>query len=468
MRSKATDHYDKDHRIPVGTRRYSWKLIQELKMMCRLKPVTSPLIVLLAFALTGSMQRHASAQAFGVELHATMNPAAGGMAGVSIARPQDLQSAFTGNPATLTQFRGTQFSFSGGWVEPTINADNSATLPLAGVGPFEAKSGQPGSALTNIGVTQDFSAFGLPVTWGAALHSGAGLGVKYVADPASNGSAASLLALHSVSGLGVQVTERLSVGTELAITTAALDGPFSGIGSNTTTYGIRGSFGATYDATDHTTLGFYWMTKESFRFEDAIRLSIGNNAFSLAQDIQLDLPETFGWGIANDRLLDGRLLLASDILYKRYSETDFFRAIWGDQFILQTGLQYQLTHKIRVRLGYTFAENNMINASSLVAGGILPSDGLPAIQYVQSQFPSINEHRISSGFGVRNIYPGVDLDMSVGGMFYAKDQFGDSAASVESYWVVMGMTWRFGRGACERLPIPDRWSQHSDIGCGLR
>lgn len=437
-------------------------------MSCRLHSINSLLLVVLAFAIACSFQHHASAQAFGVELHGTMNPAAGGMAGVSIARPQDLQSAFTGNPATLTQFRGTQFSFGGGWVEPTINVDNDATLPLAGVDPFEAKSEQPGVALGNLGVTQDFSAFGVPVTWGAALLSGVGLGVKYVSVPESNGSAASLVGLNIATGVGVQVTERMSVGAQVYVTSMSLDGPFSGIGAATSAYGLRGLFGATYEATDHTTLGFYWMTEESFRFEDAIRLSLGGGAFSSSQDIQLDLPQTFGWGIANDRWMDGRLLLASDILYKQWSGADFFKAIWGDQFILQTGLQYQLTRKIRVRMGYAFAENIMVNASSLGAGGILPPDGLPAIQYLQSQFPAINEHRISGGVGIQNFLPGVDLDLNAGGMLGASDQFGQSAASVESYWVAFGLTWRFSRGASERLSVPDRWCKHSDVGFGLR
>ncbi|NOY43466.1 MAG: hypothetical protein GXP26_16725 [Planctomycetes bacterium] len=115
-------------------------------MPIRRSPLALLFIALLAPAIISLHQQDASAQAFGVELHATMNPAAGGMAGVSIARPQDVQSAFTGNPATLTQFRGTQFSFGGGWVEPTINVNNEATLPLADVNPFQAKSEQPGNS----------------------------------------------------------------------------------------------------------------------------------------------------------------------------------------------------------------------------------------------------------------------------------------------------------------------------------
>ncbi|QDT00859.1 OmpP1/FadL family transporter [Adhaeretor mobilis] len=437
-------------------------------MSCPRRPIARRLIFSLAVAIASLIQQDVSAQSFGVELHAAMMPASGGMGGVSVARPQDVQSAFTGNPATLTQFRGTQFSFGSGWVEPTINVDNDANLPLASISPYEAKSGSPGNALANIAVTQDFSALGLPVTWGAAFISGAGLGVKYFDAPESNGSAASLLALHVASGVGVQVSDRLSVGAQLYVTTGILDGPFSGLGSATTAYGLRGLFGATYQATDHTTLGCYWMTKESFRFEDAVRLSLGGGAFSTAQDIQLDLPETFGWGIANDRLMGGRLLLASDILYKRYSESDFFRAIWEDQFVLQTGAQYSLTQNIRIRLGYTFAEYNMLDAPSLVVGGVIPPDGLPAIQYLQSQFPSINEHRLSAGFGIRDFLPGVDFDVNAGGMFFTEDQFGQSAANVESYWVAGGLTWRFGRGSSERAAAPNSWCKDCVLGSDRR
>jgi len=433
-----------------------------------------PLVLALVAALIAcSLQREADAQAFGIELHATVNPAAGGMAGVSIARPQDLQSAFTGNPATLTQFRGTQFSFGGAWVEPTINVNNEANLPVAGVSPFQARSEQPGSALGNIAVTQDFTAFDLPVTWGAGFLSGAGLGVKYMTEPNSNGSVASLLALNIATGVGVQVTERLSVGAQAYVTYAVLDGPFSGLSAATPSYGLRGLFGANYELTDNTTLGGYWKTKQTLQFDDAIRLSIGGGAFSTSQDVSMGLPETFGVGIANDSLMDGRLLLASDILYKQYSETDFFGAIWDDQFIIQTGLQYQLTRKIRVRLGYAFAENIMLDDPASSAGGIVPPGVIAdAMHYLQSQFPAVNEHRISGGVGVRDILPGVDLDLSAGGMLDASDYFGTagsgSGASVESYWVSMGLTWRFGRGACERLPIPNQWDKCSDVGCGIR
>ena len=82
------------------------------------------------------------AQTFGVELHNTIMPAAGAMGGVSIARPQDLTSALNANPASLTQFRGTNFTFSGAWAEATFNVEQSGAIPAIGpalVQPFSAK-----------------------------------------------------------------------------------------------------------------------------------------------------------------------------------------------------------------------------------------------------------------------------------------------------------------------------------------
>jgi long-chain fatty acid transport protein len=409
----------------------------------------------------------AIAQSFGAELHATMMPASGGMAGVSIARPQDLQGALVNNPATLTQFKGTQFSFGSGWAEPTVNIDNNATLPVAGIVPFADKSGAPGAALGNIGVTQDYSAFDLPVTVGLSMLAGSGLGIDFrdsVGDggepKASNGTSALLQALDIGVGAGVQLTERMSVGAEMVVTAAILDGPFVGIGAAVPAYGLRGNFGVTYELGDHTTLGFTWLTRQSFQFQNAILLEIGGPpapVFSTALDIELDRPETFGWGIANDRLMDGRLLLASDILYKKYSEADLYSALWEDQFVLQVGAQYSATHKIRLRMGYAYAENIMRDLPGTTVGGILPPGALAGVQYIQAQFPAINEHRITGGIGIRDLLPGVDIDLFAGGMFDTDEQFGDTAVSVASYWVGFGTTWRYGRGACERLPVPNQW-----------
>jgi long-chain fatty acid transport protein len=393
--------------------------------------------------------RTASAQSFGVELHNTLMPASGGMGGASLARPQDLQSAINGNPATLTQFRGTQFSFGGGWAEGTFNISQPVALPLVGVTPYDAKSEMQGSALGNIGVTQELSALGMPITFGMGLMSNAGAGVDFRHVPASNGTSADYLALDIVAAAGVYVTERLSIGAALALGTSFLDGPFVGDSAMVLDYGLRGTIGAAYELNPCTMAGIYWQTKKHFTFDNAISLS-GAPPY---QDIELDHPENLGFGIANRALMDGRLLVAADVLFKQYGEADFFRAIYDDQWVFQIGTQFSPNQRIRLRLGYAYAENAMRDIPGFSVGGVVP----PSVEYVQAQFAAINLHRLSGGVGVRDVLPGVDLDLFAGGMFDASQTFGTTTASVESYWIGLGLTWRFGRGACGDIDAPNEW-----------
>ncbi|NJM41544.1 MAG: CHAT domain-containing protein [Anaerolineae bacterium] len=143
----------------------------------------SSLVVSLWLAATGG----AYAQSYGIELHNNLMPASGGMGGASIAKPQDFLSAINGNPGALADFSGTHFTFGGAWAEPTYNIDQLDPLPLVNVDPFSAKSGTPGAAAGNIGVSQELSLNGLPAVFGLGFLTNAGAGVDFRGVPASNG-----------------------------------------------------------------------------------------------------------------------------------------------------------------------------------------------------------------------------------------------------------------------------------------
>ena len=104
-------------------------------------------------------QANARAQGYGTDTQNVLTPAAGGMAGVSLAEPQDVPAAIFGNPATLTQFHGTQFTLGGAWAEgyPTV----PTTALYDGV-PFSVTSRTQGFADPEIGVIQDLRPLGLP------------------------------------------------------------------------------------------------------------------------------------------------------------------------------------------------------------------------------------------------------------------------------------------------------------------
>lgn len=403
--------------------------------------------VVMLLAMTVSLaSRGGYAQSFGVEVFNNLMPASGGMAGASTAAPQDLQSAINGNPATLTQYSGTQFGLGGAWIEPTYNL-SVADPGLPFVGAFDAKSDAQGISAPNIGVTQDFNAWGLPMTMGIGLMAGSGAGVDFREVPASNGTYASLVALDIIAGAGVQLTERLSCGASLILSNATMAGPFVGNTGSSIDYALRGSLGLGYQLTPATSLGLYWKSKAAYTFESLV--TFPSLAPGVYFDVAADRPQIVGLGIANQRLLDGRLLLALDAVFQQYSETAMFGDLFNDQWAVQLGAQYALTDRVRLRLGYAWNENPMRDSVGDRLSGILPPEGVAQVQYIEALFAAIPQDRITGGVSVRDVLPGVDLDLFAGGMFEQSQTFGITTATVASYWIGTGITWRFGRGGCE-------------------
>ena len=120
----------------------------------------------------------------------------------SVAQPQDLTSAINANPGTLSQFKGTQFVIGGAWAGATYDLTQTGNIGLPAsplITPFSAKSQTPGSAIPNVGVTQQMEAFGMPVTLGLGLLSAAGAGTDFRKQPASNGTSTYLTILEFAS-----------------------------------------------------------------------------------------------------------------------------------------------------------------------------------------------------------------------------------------------------------------------------
>ena len=150
--------------------------------------------------------------------------------------------------------------------------------------------------------------------------------------------------------------------------------------------------------------------------------------------------------------------MAADVLYFNWDNADLFRAIFDNQWTLQVGTQYKLTDKIRLRLGYAYAPDATQENPGNSAGGVTPPVVGEAMRYLQAQFPNINEHRLTAGIGIRNLLPGLDMDLFAGGMPAASRQYGDfTAVELQSYWVGFGTTWRFGRGSGCSCVAPNEW-----------
>lgn len=385
------------------------------------------------------------AQPFGVEMQNNMLPIAGAMGGASIARPQELLAGLNANPAALTRFQGTQFEFGGGWAEASYDLTQTATLQVPGVTPFSAKSGAPGVALANIGMSRQIDLMGVDSTMAFGLISNAGAGVDFRSVPASNRASSNILVLEISSGFGMKLTDRLSVGTTVSLGSGYFNGPFVGNSAMVQAYGLRASLGANFDLTDATSLGAYWQTKQHFHFDDAIGLQLFNGNIDITRDVEMDLPSTFGFGIANRRMLDGRLLVAMDVVYKNWERADLFESVYRDQWALQFGTEYSY-NRLRLRAGYAYAMNPLKTVNVSTAGGVSLPGATAAVQYMQSQFALINQNRLSAGIGIVDLRPGLDLDLFAGGMPTESGSTGPfTGVRVASYWVGLGMTYRFGK-----------------------
>jgi long-chain fatty acid transport protein len=85
-----------------------------------IRKYATPCAASLTMALLGTT---AHAGNIGSDFDITITPAAGGMAGVGIVRPQDPVASVFGNPATLTQLQGeTSFTIGGTYLDVTAKA----------------------------------------------------------------------------------------------------------------------------------------------------------------------------------------------------------------------------------------------------------------------------------------------------------------------------------------------------------
>lgn len=408
-------------------------------MIAKLKILAVSLALLLA-----AHARPARGQGYGTDLQNVMGPASGGMAGVSAAMPQDVPSAIFGNPATLTQFRGTQFSMGGGWIEgyPTITNNGDLNTANPGV-PFHVTSRTQGFAALEMGATQDFECLGIPGVMGLGLAGLSGAGAEYrgraPAGSFVNDITTELLVLGVNLDAGVQLTDNLSVGTAFTVGPAFEQLGFVGPLVSTSmvhSYGIRGTIGVDYAINECNDFGFYYQSPMDFQFPDALRIG------TTYHDIRIAQPATLGWGLANHALMNGNLLLAADVYYKLWEDADLYRDVYVNQWAFALGSQ--LTNgRYKYRAGYSYNTNPLNHSVGSNLDGV--PIGQSAVQLFQAaSVGTINQHRLTAGIGCQGfMVPCLDLDLFVGGMFNAHDTFGSTQEHVAIWYTGLGFTWHF-------------------------
>ncbi|MBF5037905.1 outer membrane protein transport protein [Methylophilus sp. 13] len=414
-----------------------------MRTLSTIKKIASPI----KFAVAGLFVSTSAFSAnYGTDLNNTMLPAAGGVAGVSIAHSIEPAAAVFGNPATLTQYNeGTKFSFGATFYKPDVKASHNGGN--TGV-PWSGKSKATNYLVPTIAVTQAFSD---KMVAGLGLTVQSGIGSDFRDKPGSLNPDSELLVFTANVGLGYKLTDNLSLGGAVTIGNGYLQ---MGLSSNTASshgFGVRGTFGAKYDVTDSTSLGAYYRSPLKIKYDNVV-----DNGVAIAPgkgnfwDVNVEQPQEFAIGISNNSLLDGNLRIGADVIYKDWSSADLYKDIFRDQTIFALGGELK-TGAAKWRLGYTHARDPIKrNVGSSIAG--VTSMGSPVgtltlnpslVQYFQAtNAEPIWEDQVTAGFGYA-LTESLALDTHVAFALKNRETIGFTSVSASTWQAGLGLTWSF-------------------------
>lgn len=318
-----------------------------------------------------------------------------GMGGASTATPVDAIGALYWNPAAIGRFGRSEVAVGGAFLMPEMHLESTAPTPFGPVaGRTKSDSGLVPATSLGIVYQPDDS----PLTLGMGLNSIAAGGVNFPGDvgnpilagigPLGNVQgpiAANMLILQMTPTAAYKLGERLFVGLGPAIDVAVTsfdpayfgapdDANGDGIGTFPTGSHSRPFWGAgfragvVYSLTDQVDLGFGYTSPQWFE----PWLYHARTELGLPRTLKLNvtLPAIYSWAIGY-RPTD-RLLVAADLRYLDYANTDLFGTSivdgglgWRGVFSAALGSRYQLTDRIAVSGGYVYNDNPIPSVGTL-------------------------------------------------------------------------------------------------------
>lgn len=398
---------------------------------CSSKLIAAPVAVALAM-LFGSGAAHAVNT--GTDTDLSFKPASGGLGGAAFTRPQEASAAVFGNPATITQFTGTQFGIGAGFLVPKVDVQQDGA----------AGSHTSSSAAKNYVVPDTAATHEVGNGWflGGGIELSAGLGADYRNDPITIPSLSAdpkitglplvveLISFNANVALAKQLTPQTSVGAAVTIgfglaqlgtsgpsgTFAGLFPQFGGTTSSVHEVAFGASLGATHQLTPSTMLSASLKSPLKYKFSNILNQSAVAPAGY--QDLTVEQPLQITAGAAFD--IAPGWLVEGDVLWKNWSNADTYKDVYKDQFLFLLGTQYK-TGPWSLRLGYSYAGKILRDTPSNTLGGLnglgpVPLGaasgplGVDVVKLVQmTLLPVIWQNTLSGGVGF-DLTPKVRLD----------------------------------------------------------
>ncbi len=137
---------------------------------------------------------------------------------------------------------------------------------------------------------------------------------------------------------------------------------------------------------DDNTLGLYYRSPLSIEYDNMVQYSTtGFHSPTFEQ------PQEVGFGIANESLAGGKLLIAADVVWKDWESADSYRDLYDNQTVFALGAQYT-TGPYKLRVGFSHADSpikknvgsNVGSITSLLVGGATVPLNPALTRYVQA------------------------------------------------------------------------------------
>ncbi len=356
----------------------------------------------LAISVLAVLATASPAKAQGLVLPA-LGPVNRSMAGASVAAPLDAIGAIHWNPAAISGLPTSQMDFGAELLyAPT---ELSSTVRANAFGP-----GIPPISLSG-STDSESGAFLLPAfslvyrpedsccTYGVGLFTVGGFGVNYPGDntnpilsaPPPNGLGlgplfSRLQVIQLAPTIAVQLTDHVAVGfaptvtvAELMVDPAVFAAPnLNGFPTSPTATHSRLQWGLGFQT------GIYYTSEAGWNFGASIKSPQWLETFRFRALDGLRRPRTIRFDADYPMIVSlgaaytgfDRLVLAADLRYIDFRNTDGFRTAgfdssgavtglgWDSVFSVHLGVQYQLTGALSVRLGYSYNQNPIDDAVS--------------------------------------------------------------------------------------------------------
>lgn len=397
----------------------------------------------------------ATASPRGSEFDTSLTPAAGGMAGVSIARPQDPVAMLFSNPASLSQLEGSNaFTIGASFVWPDLNASGPATDLFGGppnmaplTGDFEGSSRLVEVAAPHAAFLQRINE---KLVVGVGLTAVSGLGGDYRNVENIPNLVSDLKIFGTNMSFAYEITDNLSFGGTATLGIGALQVSLSETTSSVNNFGIGGSLGLTYDA-DVLVIGAAYKFPLNIEYEQVIQT--GPDVFS---DLELEQPDEIQFGIATGEGLFEDTVIAVDLRYKRWSDAQTYQDLWDDQFHVAFGIQHELDTPlgpVALRGGYSWSSSIVLDEPRTSFGTVTEvnnpfGDGtLPVTPtFVDLARATLANgywrHGISGGLGVP-LAENIRLDMNIQYVFDGEAEIGPFETDSTLLSAGFGITWAF-------------------------